>query len=403
MRSNLVMTFVIVPAMLLSMAVCATAQVEGGLGGDSGEGEPAGTDLLEGLTPEEIARIIEVAVETRLSFERLQAEAEIREGLLYDPADVTKALKILNPKNHQSSQKSNIELMYKAFAEVSPPFAKAWKLYSDKKYAEAADATKSILNPSESTYMSAAIHFIHAESLAREGRHWPAIDAYADILVNLPDRVSFASASALRAAETYEALGRGTYAMQMYAYCIENYGLTFSNTEAGELADKVEKLAELYEDPMGSVVRLMDEVQKRLARQDSGKETQQKEELVIALLEDLIKTAEEKQQNSQQNQSNSGQDKDKTKGKSGSGKNGKSGSRGAQQPTSPMKDSRLVPGKVERPTKLSTVRPSAESGDWAKLPPRERQRLQELRKKVISERYRNIISDYHTERGKGGH
>jgi hypothetical protein len=43
-----------------------------------------------------------------------------------------------------------------------------------------------------------------------------------------------------------------------------------------------------------------------------------------------------------------------------------------------------------------------ESGDWATLPPREKQKLEELRKKVMSERYRDIISKYRTKISENG-
>ena len=45
---------------------------------------------------------------------------------------------------------------------------------------------------------------------------------------------------------------------------------------------------------------------------------------------------------------------------------------------------------------LAAVRPTAESGDWANLPPRERQKIEAVRRKHLSERYKGIISDYHT-------
>jgi hypothetical protein len=52
---------------------------------------------------------------------------------------------------------------------------------------------------------------------------------------------------------------------------------------------------------------------------------------------------------------------------------------------------------VARPTLVSQTRNTSESGDWATLPPRERQKVEQLRTKVMSERYRDLISKYRTK------
>ena len=62
--------------------------------------------------------------------------------------------------------------------------------------------------------------------------------------------------------------------------------------------------------------------------------------------------------------------------------------------------SALVPGAVERPSKLEKKMENGQGGDWADLPPREKERLQEVGKKLMSERYRDAISDYRNRLAK---
>ena len=64
------------------------------------------------------------------------------------------------------------------------------------------------------------------------------------------------------------------------------------------------------------------------------------------------------------------------------------------QPTSPMQRSTLVPGAVKRPSRLSELHEGRESGDWARLPPRQREKIRQIMRKRMSERYRQIIKDY---------
>ena len=61
-----------------------------------------------------------------------------------------------------------------------------------------------------------------------------------------------------------------------------------------------------------------------------------------------------------------------------------------------MQDSRLVPGAVRRPGALSKIHADAKDGDWAKLSPREQEQLEARLKEIISERYRDMIKDYHS-------
>ena len=258
--------------------------------GAAGAAAPLPPDLLEGLTPEQIQQMLAHAVEMRLKMEREQVSAEIRRGLLYDEEDIDAALALL--KRPDKSKTSNIDCVCRALAIVDLHFGKAYKLSAAGKHAEAAAAAKRALNPQQTTYLSAAKHYLYAESLVEAGRGEEAVEVYREILAAMPDRISFAAAAAVRAAETYEKLGRFLYAMQMYDHWTKNYGLSADPVRLAAAARKIEHYREIYKEPMKAVAERMGQVKRRLEAVDSGKQTRETQKQIVALLEDLIKTAE---------------------------------------------------------------------------------------------------------------
>ena len=375
--------------------------LEGGSAQDRAA-EEAGDDLeklLAGLSPEAIEELIKTAVQSRLKVERQQAAEEMKEDLLLDPEDIDQAVKILDDKP-KNTQKDNIDRILRAFAKVDPRFGKACELLAAKKYAEAEKAIEKDLNVQEATYRNAGRYTLYARALAAQGKGYDAVDAYQRILVGMADRISFAAAAALDSARIYEELDRFTYAAQMYSYAVTNYGLTLDDEALKLIDDKVKEYSQFGEDPLGWAGNMMRDVKQRLDQSDSGKQTQAKEDKIVAVITDLIKTAEEKQQSSQdpnQQKRQRGKKPGEGQGQGQAQAGGRKGPpKGVNQPSNPAQVSALVPGAVARPTKRSEIRNTSEIGDWAHLPPRERQKLQQLRRKVMSERYRDIISKYRT-------
>jgi len=369
--------------------LCGVAAVSG-----DAPAAPAGDPVDSALAapgPADLDALIKAAVVTRLRVEREQVAAEIRQNLLYAPDDVAKAVAMLQDKP-ADTQRDNIRRICVSLAKVDARFRQAYEAFVAGKYDKSAVAAEKILDVNQSTYVSAAIHYIRAESLVRSGRHQEAVAAHADILANMPDRISFAAAAAASAAVTYEKMSRLLYALRMYIFCLRQYGLTLDQGEHDRMVERVEQLQEIYKDPMGSIAGKMGLVGRRLAEIDSGKQTQESQKEIVTVLEDLIKTAEENQGGGKQG---SGKQQAKGKRKQGKGRGKRIGRPGStRRPSSPAKTSALVPGVVERPTKLSKVRPTGSDTDWGRLPPRQRQKLKEIMRKTTSERYRDIIRNY---------
>jgi len=178
--------------------------------------------LLNAMTPEQLAELMKAAMVLRLEQERAQVAAEIKGGLLYDPKDITAATKILKGKA-ANTQSDNIERICRALAKVDPLFGKAYAQMLEKDYKSAAASAAKVVDDQRSTYLSAATFYIYAKCLVGSGRDEDAVEVYREILINMPDRISFAASAALEAAKVYEKIHRLQYAMEMYVYCLDNY------------------------------------------------------------------------------------------------------------------------------------------------------------------------------------
>lgn len=359
--------------------------------------------MLDNMTPEQLAELIKKASLSRLTNERQQVAAEINDGLLFIPEQKAAAVKELqdNPAN---TQKDNVDRICKAFAKVDERFAKPYKLYTEGKYTEAAEGFKKIVNAKESSYFSAARHYLWADSLAKSSAKAPdaktaekllldATDAYIELLEGMVDRVSFASIAAVNTAEAFEKAGRGMKAMQMYMYCVKNFALTLDKEQVDNLVAKMDKLQEVYKDPMDSVAKLMRDVKTRLDAVDSGKDTQKKEQDVVALLEELIKMAEE------QRQPPPPRTPPTTQPGGERPEPGGSGTREVKRPavrttaSTPGLGGILPPSVSKRLPDLEKTRTADDSDIYS--PPRVRDAIREAGRKVMSERYQDIIRDYY--------
>jgi tetratricopeptide (TPR) repeat protein len=377
----------------------ARADANGAAPGAGALDNSAGDDLeklLKDLSPSEVQDLIKTAVKSRLEVERKQVVEEIKEDLLLDPADIVKATTILTsgPKN---TQKDNIDRMIKALAVADYRFGKAVKLLAEGKAEDAGKTIEKDLNVQEATYRNAARYTLYARALAAQDKLTDAVDAYQKVMVVMGDRISFAAAAAIESAALYEKMQRFSYAAQMYAYAVDNYGLTLDEEVLKMISGKTADYAKFSTDPLGWAQTEMAVVRGSLDKGDSGKGTQDKQEKIIAVITDMIKTAEERQQSSSQSQ---GQQRQRQPGQGqgeGQGQGQGQQPQGTQQPSNPAQVSGLVPGSVARPTMQSQTHNTNETGDWATLPPRERQKIEQLRTKVMSERYRDLISKYRTK------
>ena len=359
--------------------------------------------LDEASMTEALKRFMDDARQRRLGLERKQVTAEIEQGLLFDPSKIVAVVKELSA-GAKNTWADNADRICKAFAMVDRRFGKAWGLLEGGSYEAAAQAAKPLISVRDTTYFAAAKRFCYARALEGMGRDQDAVEAYTELVKDMPDRFSFSALALLNAGRTYERMHRRYYAMSLYQLWVESFGLLDPET-AEQLATLADQIAADYSDPLGALAGKMSDVAKRLSEVDSGRSTQKRQKEIVAMLDDLITTAEESSssQSQSQGQGKQGQGECPSCGKkgcggecSGQGKGGKQGpASGIGIPSSPATVSRLVGGAVLRPEGLSEIRPSDATDDWGRLPPRERAKLLETFKDAMPERYRDMIRDYY--------
>jgi tetratricopeptide (TPR) repeat protein len=326
------------------------------------------------------------AARNKLTAERKAVAEELGKSLQFDPDKVKAALKDLD-EGVDNSPEDNVDRAAKALARIDPNFAKAHDFVAKGKWADAAAALGDALADEKPGYQAALKRLLLGDCLQKQGRTKEAAAAWEAVLNRMPERLSFAYLAGLRLAEAYEKMDHPFYALTIYKYWMQNYGFLDFKTAQG-LMPRVQQLAADYGDPLGTAAEKMTDVGTRLKGIDSGQETQTVEKRIVAILDDLIKAAEDQQ--------NQGKGQGQGQGQGQGMGQGTGAPRGNGRPSSPATASSLPLGDTARPdSPLSKTRPSDGSDDWGKLKPREKQELIEAFKEMYPERYREMLEAYY--------
>ena len=222
------------------------------------------------ITSDEEMKLAIRARNRRLSIERQQVAQEITDDIMlnYDQAKVSAAKKVLldNPRN---TWQDNAKRICQAFAIVDKRFGKAWELLNKGDYKSAVATLKPLISQRDTTYFAAAKRFCYAQALAGAGRLEDAIDAYTDLVKDMPDRFSLSALALLRAAKMYDKMHRYYYAMTLYKFWVKSFGILDPKT-ANEISAKADKIAKDYRDPLGTLVKKMNQVKQHLFSLDTG-------------------------------------------------------------------------------------------------------------------------------------
>ncbi len=177
-----------------------------------------------------------------------------------------------------------------------------------------------------------------------------AVFFYGSALARVPERD--AAASVLREF------------LQLFPDAAERYRASAAQLVA-ELETKINPLHDIA-DTMGGVER-------RIRKTDTGEETQQRQETVIAELEKIIEQVEQ-----QEKQSSGG---------------------GGGSPTSPRQQSNLTPGA----TQVGNLNKAKDVTDrWGMLKDRERKAIESEAQTKLSGRSRKLVEDYYRKLSRGG-
>lgn len=389
------------------------------------------------LSPEELQELLAKARKARLKDERKQVAAEIKTILFLEDEEKDAIIKAMED-GASDALSDNITRFGKAFCQVDKDFKAGMAVISDAaalgekyaksndaadlqaavaKYKEAAELLAKIKKTQEGTYQSAVVCLAYADALAGANMKWEAIEAYNDVCQYMPHRISFSAMAAKKSADIYDQLGAGKYAMKMYVYCVKNYGLAFEMQEVNTMLDRAEALAKLYEDPMASVIDMMRKAGKYLneakSKTTSAKEAQDSQNEIVnlltqaekeqnqtmAMLTDMIRMAEQQQSKKPQPQPQpqQGQQEAKREDQKQGGKNS-----GQPDASKPRETGSLVDGVADRPPALAQTHSNDETGDWTNLSPQKAAEIEEVKKQIQSERYGDLIREYHRRLAKLG-
>ena len=415
------------------ISFCSTAVLAQPVDGEPKKSSETLEDILKKQSNETLEEIQKKAAIERLITEREEVAEELENADGYDECEVEKAVEmLLEGKNDNLTQASNIKAICKAYAMVDANFSALYgqlqKAKSPKELIKLAakikPQLKSLAEEQEKTYANTVYYWLYAQCLEKyfsgqkAGKYktnlpWKLMESYRDILYDLRSKISFASESALRCAEILEKMNRMFYALEMYKFVLENYTLTM-NPEQKKLAQmRFDQLDSIYKNPMDSLSGMMTGVKKRFDSAKVDESTQRDAEDIVLLLEDIIKTMEEKQrakkkkqqknQNQKQKQKQKGHKKGNKKGnkqgktskgqKSGSKKPGSKQGGTPKKATKPAKKPFLPTGAFKAPDELKSQDDNTSGGAWAKLPPNKR----EAAKKDLKKRgakYRDQARDF---------
>jgi hypothetical protein len=393
-----------------ALAQDRTAKTPPGAGAAADPNNAATMDLLNQLSPGELEQLVRKADALRLEDERKKAIHEIEASGVYNDPDKQAAQAILEGKG-KGTQQDNIDRIVKAFEKADPQFRRACQLFADGKAADCVKAARQMIKEDDAGFNMAAKRWLLAraqsqlcESLknARDDKaakeaHFDAIEAYLDIARLMPERISFASAAAIKAGRGYEDVGRFINATKMYTFALRNYSITMTADEREALIEKIDSWQDIFADAASIMKHLsgkMGDVQGRLAGADSGKDTQAREKEIVMLLEDLIKTIEEAPKpppdpNQPTGSRDPGGRPDDPKPDEPT-----TGPPSNQRPSDPLRKTVLPGGAPVRPGPLAQRHRSDGNPDWLQLPPTERDKLADSMKRMLSERYQNLIYDY---------
>ncbi len=340
------------------------------------------------LTEAQLRELVAQARPATLARERASAAREIEDGLLYELDAVDAAVADLR-QARTAAPAENVERIVAAFAAVDPRLAGAVEKLAAENFAAALAQLEPTLNPTGTGYADAVRRLLQADALAGLDRTDDALAAYQALLAAMPDKVSFASQAALRAADALAAAGRQLNAARLYAWWAENYGF-LEPDRAEALALRARQILADYDRPLTTLAQRMTTVQQRLAEGDSGPETQDRQRQILAMLDDLIASG-------QQGSGGSGSPQPPPQGQGqDQGQPGPlTGNPAGGPPASPAANSVLPGGNSPRPQGLSAVRPSDETDAWGDLPIRQRERLVELLQQKYPQRYSRMLEEYY--------
>ncbi len=384
---------------VLVLAALLTAPAKAQEGMDPLAGSEV-SSYLNTLTPEQIDELIAQANERRLAMERELTVTELRQDLWFDPEQVEEAAVLLTDDPATDRAGSVLRTM-DALAIVDPQFARARQLLAEGNIEEAVALASKLVDANEASYLSAVRHLFYARALVQAGELEDATHAYKAILVNMTERMSLAATAAWEGAETFEEMGWYIDAGSWYAFLLKNYSLTLASEEYKTARDAYARHKAFVEDPLNAIAERMAMAGEDL-RAGEPEESADDQQEVIKMIEDILR---ETQPAPNQPPRPPGENQPPPSGEEEESvsPSGEQTGNNQNRSTNPATSEHLPGDGVRRdPSRGTNVHDTEEHGDWASLPPREREKYQELVQRGMDDRHQEISREYHEELAEEG-
>ena len=252
----------------------------------------------------------------------------------------------------------------------------------------AALATLKPLEESPDAYLAAHAAYFEGRALVLDERYEEALAPLAKVAGPWIEKTLFAGDSLFLVGLCQGRLLRRPAALRVLQDFLKHYPEAPERMRVG--ADHVARLIQaIQEGSLSDVQDRMDDSRRRLKLERSGKPTQERQERIIAMLDKLIKEAEEREQQG-----------------GGGGGGGGGGSGGGQQPgasgppsgnntpSGPAASSSAPAGEASIGA-LDRIRRGSADEVWGKARQRERERVLNVLKSKFPERYQELLEQYY--------
>ncbi len=336
-----------VPLLLL-----ATARAEGPAA--------AGSDLVEKLRQKKLSRF----------FSRVEADATLPAAT---KADVLKL-------REAGLLGGEYDCIHQALLLTNPDYQRADALLQSERYGAAVERFEA-LQRSEDEYVRGYATFRYGLAQMNRERYEEAGQAFTQVLNEFrftgcdTDAAFYLVVCLGQEREKEKAIAAANAFLKDYPDAPERYRKAMEQLK--------NELVQEWESPLYDLAGRMSHVAKKIDGGETGDPTQQKQKEIVAIIDELIKRAEE----------NEGQ------GKGGGGGNGGQ-PKGNQQPSSPANQSKAPPGA----SRIGDLRPNPKKkpGDaWGEMRDKEREEVLQALKEQFPDRYRELLEQYNKALAEG--
>jgi tetratricopeptide (TPR) repeat protein len=320
---------------------------------------PVATELVEKLRQKKIERF----------FSRIDADAALPEALKKDVLKLREA----------GLLGGEFDCIHQALLLMNPDYQRADALFQSERYGAAVERFEA-LRQSADEYVRGYSTFRYALAQMNRERYEEAGQAFTQVLNEFRfagcdvDAAFYLVVCLGQEREKEKAIAAASAFLKDYPDAPERYKQAMEQLK--------NELVQEWESPLYDLAGRMTHVAKKIEGGETGEPTQEKQKEIVAIIEELIKKAEQQE----------GQ------GKGGGGGGGQP--RGNQQPSGPANNSSVAPGA----SRVGDLRPNPKkkAGDaWGEMRDKEREEVLQALKEQFPDRYRELLEQYNKALAEG--